>query len=603
MARTESSLVTVSRRRACGLLATAALLSGLLPSLPARALTPGSADRIGHWDDPFEEAAGPGAGCSSEGGTAECHPVAAAMAAMADGRTFYFNGVEAGAARSAAARLDTKTDRHGGARLLDLRSGSPQWAPAMALTATGTGTSSPSSADSAQNCGDLVQLADGRILLAGGHGRDALPDVVAVPTARILDPGTGSFRPAGQLRSQRWYAGLVVLANGTVVMAGGADRLPANGAAGSGQPTETYDPATNVWSETLAGPASQHSLPSEPRLFLTPNGKVLYLGAGQSVGPEPQSDAALWGLQQSFDPSTGRWEIVGPAPAGFRDGATSVMLPLHPPYGRATILTFGGLIGPGPGGGVGVPLSTLTTVDRSGLVSNRTTGETTFPRWFSSAVPLPDGTVLAVGGAGNAAPSRTAELPLREAELFIPGVQSVDEWHANGRWFRMASPVRQRGYHNSAVLLPDGRVLFGGGEADPSFEIFSPPYLYRGPRPTIRHAPAGVAWGETFPVVAPRALAIGSVVLMRLGSPQHVNDNDVRTLSLRFSRTNGNTLQVTAPPDGNVAPPGLYYLFLNGETQHGIVPSLARIVRVGPSGDPGEALQPFGGDPSGPPRP
>jgi hypothetical protein len=215
-------------------------------------------------------------------------------------------------------------------------------------------------------------------------------------------------------------------------------------------------------------------------------------------------------------------------------------------------------------------------------VTNAVTGNTNFPRWFSSALSLPDGTVLAVGGAGNAPPATEEELPLRETELFVPTARPARGPEAPGRWYRMASPQRARAYHSSAVLLPDGRVLFGGGEGDSSFEIFSPPYLYRGARPVIRQAPGAVGWGETFNVKVGRALTVDSVVLMRLGSPQHVNDNDARSIRLDFTRQNGETLRVNAPPDGSVAPPGFYYLFVNGETAKGIVPSVARIVRVGP---------------------
>ncbi len=56
-----------------------------------------------------------------------------------------------------------------------------------------------------------------------------------------------------------------------------------------------------------------------------------------------------------------------------------------------------------------------------------------------------------------------------------------------GNWTTMDSITVYRGYHSTALLLPDGRVLSAGGEiTGASAEIYSPPYLFKGARPTIR---------------------------------------------------------------------------------------------------------------------
>jgi hypothetical protein len=180
----------------------------------------------------------------------------------------------------------------------------------------------------------------------------------------------------------------------------------------------------------------------------------------------------------------------------------------------------------------------------------------------------------------------------------------------------VADHARDRTYHNSALLLPDMRVLLGGhspigahyggpnrdqgrpfanNDKDSSFEVWSPPYLFRGARPTISRAPAGVAYGETFTVGSPQATQIESVLLVRTPSPQHINDPDQRSLSLDFQRS-GNALSVTAPPNGIAAPPGYYYLVVNKKTDQGPVPSVARIVHVGTESNPAEAIQPYPDD-------
>jgi hypothetical protein len=77
-------------------------------------------------------------------------------------------------------------------------------------------------------------------------------------------------------------------------------------------------------------------------------------------------------------------------------------------------------------------------------------------------------------------------------------------------------------------------------------------------------------------------------------------DSDQRGLSLPFTRTGPETLEVVAPPDGIAAPPGNYYLVINKADPGGPVPSVARIVNVSTASDPAEAPQPFADDASAP---
>ena len=120
-------------------------------------------------------------------------------------------------------------------------------------------------------------------------------------------------------------------------------------------------------------------------------------------------------------------------------------------------------------------------------------------------------------------------------------------------------------------------MLSSGGNGAPQVEVFSPPYLFAGPRPTISAAPASLAFGQAFTVQTPDAATIGRVSLIRLGSVTHAFDQNQRLTPLVFTRGSG-VLTVTAPANGNIAPPGDYMLFiLNGPG----VPSIARIVRLG----------------------
>jgi hypothetical protein len=138
----------------------------------------------------------------------------------------------------------------------------------------------------------------------------------------------------------------------------------------------------------------------------------------------------------------------------------------------------------------------------------------------------------------------------------------------------------RRLYHSTALLLPDGRVLSAGGGRfgvdEPNAELYAPPYLFKGARPTITSAPSQVSYGASFSVQTPDAARIASVSLIRLGSVTHAFNMDQRFLSLTFQAAGG-ALTVQAPANGNLAPPGYYMLFIldgNG------VPSVAPIIRV-----------------------
>jgi hypothetical protein len=144
----------------------------------------------------------------------------------------------------------------------------------------------------------------------------------------------------------------------------------------------------------------------------------------------------------------------------------------------------------------------------------------------------------------------------------------------------MAKP---RLYHGSALLLFDGRVLVAGNgrygvpEQDQlNGEIFSPPYLFKGPRPIITSAPTTILPASNFTVTTPDASRITSVSLIRLGAMTHNFNQDQRFLKLTFQQASNN-LTIQSPADHNLAPPGHYMLFLvdsNG------IPSVASIVQM-----------------------
>src|SRR6185436_10949255 len=108
-------------------------------------------------------------------------------------------------------------------------------------------------------------------------------------------------------------------------------------------------------------------------------------------------------------------------------------------------------------------------------------------------------------------------------------------------------------------------------------EIYSPPYLFKGPRPTITSAPATAGYGQTFFVATPDGTSITKVNLLALSSSTHAVNMNQRINHLTFSQVPGG-LNVTAPANSVLCPPGPQMLFiLTGDG----VPSVAAHLMAG----------------------
>jgi len=142
----------------------------------------------------------------------------------------------------------------------------------------------------------------------------------------------------------------------------------------------------------------------------------------------------------------------------------------------------------------------------------------------------------------------------------------------------------ERGYHSSNILLADGSVLMGGdrnggqdGGNIPNERYF--PGYFSQPRPVITNAPATVSHGAAFTVQTPNATSISEVVLIRPGAVTHGWNQAQRFVGCVITGTAAGQVQTQAPPDGNVAPPGYYLLFILDGAR---VPSVGRWVRLTP---------------------
>jgi PKD repeat protein len=303
---------------------------------------------------------------------------------------------------------------------------------------------------------------------------------------------------------------------------------------------EIYDPAANTWT-VLTGASRNQILYAY--MMLMPDGRVYESGARDNTAFLSLSGTGSWsnGPTNSFGSS------------GYAESSAM--------YGTGKILRAGG-------GDPSWANAAVINVNQSPLAW-RDIAPMAFPRRRHNCVILLDGQVMAMGGTRSGDDESKAILA---GEIWNPVTE---------RWTTVASMKEARMYHSTGLLLADGRVMAGGGEATGRLhaEIYSPPYLFKGARPTISSAPSTVTYGSTFIVSSPQAADIVSVAMLRPGAVTHTYDHNQRYIPLSFT-TSGSDLTVTAPANGNVAPPGYHLLVI----KNGVgVPSVASWVRLGSS--------------------
>jgi hypothetical protein len=110
-------------------------------------------------------------------------------------------------------------------------------------------------------------------------------------------------------------------------------------------------------------------------------------------------------------------------------------------------------------------------------------------------------------------------------------------------------------------------------------EVFTPPYLLRGPRPHITGTPASVTWSASFNIQSADAARVASVALLRPCAMTHHTDAGQRYIKLPITGHTPTQVTVTAPATSTLAPPGYYMVFVVDADG---VPSEAAWIRITP---------------------
>ncbi len=351
---------------------------------------------------------------------------------------------------------------------------------------------------------------------------------------------------ASKLSQRRWYPSVLTLANADVLVLGGrADPQTA-------VPTpQVYTPGAG-WRD-LTGATSDAAYGARnvtyPRAWQAPNGKVFVLPTNGS---------------SYYLDTTGTGAIA----------QTPLNVPAGDGYLPSVMFSPGKILSIRLGGDtelINLNGNTPTATPQAKLSQDRL---------HANATVLADGKVLVSGGS---AVNNEATNVAYQVALWNP---------KTGTWTDGAIASQMRLYHSISMLLPDATVLTAGGGApgpvnNLNAEIYSPPYLFTNTgalaaRPVLSGTPGYVSWGKLFSALVSTKGSIFSpivsrVTLVKTGSVTHTVDFDQRFIDVNFFQLGG-WLTLTAPANGNIAPPGNYMMFVFNSAG---VPSVAKVIRLG----------------------
>ncbi|MCX4234145.1 galactose oxidase early set domain-containing protein [Streptomyces ortus] len=423
-------------------------------------------------------------------------------------------------------------------------------------------------------CAGHVQLDDGRVLVMSGNNgypsADGTIGYQGYKDSYLFDPVTETYSRTNDMNDGHWYPSATILGNGDVLSFGGLKEDSTGSVT-----AERWSDAENKWLPLWQVNQTWSYWGLYPTMVLMQDGRLFYTGSHTFGNNIPGTGSAIY----DYDANT-TTQVPGLQRKDERDQSASVLLP---PAQDQKVLTIGGgnidsnpdanrltdlidLKSANPVYAAGPPLPQGTVDLGNGKVAQ--TGAQ--GKMYVSAVLLPDGKVLETGGALH-----NRANPVYESSLYDPATNTFDP---------VAADPEARGYHSSAFLLPDGRVMAtgdnpGNGSWNHNVSVYTPPYLLKGPRPAITSL-IDTEWtyGDTQRITVDRSIARAE--LIRPAAVTHSSDPNQRFVDLPLS-VDGNNVDLNVTSNPNLAPPGWYMLFAvdaNG------VPSVAKWVHLqGPS--------------------
>ena len=438
-------------------------------------------------------------------------------------------------------------------------------------------------------CSGHVQLADGRVLVMSGNkgypSADGRVGYQGYKDSYLFDPATETYRRTNDMNDGHWYPSATIMGNGDVMSFGGL-REDSTGSVTA----DRWSAAQEKWLPMGQVNQTWSYWGLYPSMILMQDGRLFYSGSHVFGNGTPGTGSSIY----DYDANTVT-DVAGLRNKDERDQSASVLLP---PAQDQRVLTIGGgnidsnpeanrltdlidLKRPDPAYTPGPPLP-QGTVDVGNGPRPQTGAQ---GKMYGSAVLLPDGKVLETGGGLH-----NRANPVFETSLFDPLTDTFDP---------VAADPEARGYHSSAFLLPDGRVMTtgdnpGNGSWNHKVSLYTPPYLLKGERPRITSLIDNQwLYGDTQRITVDRPIA--KAELIRPAAVTHSSDPNQRFVDLPLS-VDGNNVDLNVTSNPNLAPPGWYMLFAVDAQG---VPSVAEWVHLGgPTTSAREAGEREAGKPS-----
>jgi N-acetylneuraminic acid mutarotase len=296
-------------------------------------------------------------------------------------------------------------------------------------------TEGPAAMHTARRLHSATRLADGRVLVAGGTGVGAQFPAPGLTAAELYDPAAKTWSTTGAMHVARWGHSAVLLADGSVLVAGGTAVRSGQSVAAL-RSAERYDPKTEKWTEVTPMTDARTGHPA----VVLGNGRVLVAGGSVPVG---RDDEAALAYCEVYDAKADTWTPTGNLLVPrIRHQAVAVS--------DTTVLVTGGSP-PGPvGDGTFDPFS-RSTAERFTVSTGVWTAAKPMPagRGHHRAVSLGSGKVLVVGGTDR----------LRDDVGFAGALvydAAADDW-------TVAGGLTVGRWAFAATALADHRVLVTGG--------------------------------------------------------------------------------------------------------------------------------------------